>query len=81
MQLLVVCVVGLAASQPGWSSHKLQPGHMLQPGHIRVGRLKEGAQAGIIINIYDTSVPASVYLFPNPRQRFALRIWPGTIHV
>ena len=21
------------------------------------------------------------YLFPNPRQRFALRIWPGTIQV
>ena len=28
-----------------------------------------------------TSVPAGVYLFPNPRQRFALRIWPGTIQV
>ena len=26
-------------------------------------------------------VPAGVYLFPNPRQRFALRIWPGTIQV
>ena len=24
---------------------------------------------------------AGVYLFPNPRQRFALRIWPGTIQV
>ena len=22
-----------------------------------------------------------VYLFPNPRQRFALWIWPGTIQV
>ena len=29
----------------------------------------------------NTSVPAGVYLFPNPRQRFALRIWPGTIQV
>ena len=28
-----------------------------------------------------TSVPAGVYLFPNPLQRFALRIWPGTIQV
>ena len=26
-------------------------------------------------------VAAGVYLFPNPRQRFALRIWPGTIQV
>ena len=24
---------------------------------------------------------AGVYLFPNPRQRFALRIWPVTIQV
>ena len=29
----------------------------------------------------NTSVPAGVYLFPNPRQRFAVRIWPGTIQV
>ena len=27
------------------------------------------------------SVPAGVYLFPNPRQRLALWIWPGTIQV
>ena len=27
------------------------------------------------------SYRAGVYLFPNPRQRFALRIWPGTIQV
>ena len=27
------------------------------------------------------TLPAGVYLFPNPRQRFALRIWPGTIQV
>ena len=26
-------------------------------------------------------VPAGVYLFPNPRQRFAWRIWSGTIQV
>ena len=36
-------------------------------------------QLSIIITII--SVPAGVYLFPNPRQRFALRIWPGTIQV
>ena len=30
---------------------------------------------------YPLPVPAGVYLFPNPRQRFALRIWPGTIQV
>ena len=29
----------------------------------------------------NTSVPAGVYLFPNPQQRFALWIWPGTIQV
>ena len=29
----------------------------------------------------NSSVPAGVYLFSNPRQRFALRIWPGTIQV
>ena len=34
-----------------------------------------------ITYVINTSVPAGVYLFPNPRQRFALRIWPGTIQV
>ena len=35
----------------------------------------------IITAEINTSVPAGLYLFPNPRQRFALRIWPGTIQV
>ena len=35
----------------------------------------------IITAEINTSVPAGVYLFPNPRQRFAVWIWPGTIQV
>ena len=31
--------------------------------------------------IFFNTIEYSVYLFPNPRQRFALRIWPGTIQV
>ena len=54
-------------------------------GYIGTGTASEGTrlQFGGVSYVYHKYqvTPAGVYLFPNPRQRFALRIWPGTIQV
>ena len=64
-----------AAAEPG-SGVAVEPGSGSGSGAAVEHRVK----SPYIIRM-SRVVPAGVYLFPNPRQRFAVRIWPGTIQV